>query len=152
MPAPSNERRESEMLEPEVQRIATQANFAVLTTRNQDGSAQSSVMWIDATADHLLVNTETGRAKDRNVQRDPAVTVLVWESENPYHYIEVRGRVINRTVGDVARRHLDELAHKYLGTDYQELVVQARVLWTIEPGRQFVRKPPSGGHGDEIQT
>lgn len=137
------------MLESEVYRLATQANFAVLTTKSRDGTAQSSVMWIDATPEHLLVNTETGRVKDNNVQRDPEVTVLVWDSTNPYHYVEVRGRVIDRSIGDDARRHLDELAQKYLGTDYQEKVSKPRVMWTVEPVRQFVRQPPSGGHGSD---
>lgn len=135
------------MLEPEVHEMATQANFAVVTTKNPDGTAQSSVMWIDATAEHLLVNTETGRVKDRNVQIDPSVTVLIWDNANPYQYVEVRGRVTERSLGDAARRHLDGLAHKYLGADYQEQVQRPRVLWSVEPDRQFARVPPSGGHG-----
>jgi PPOX class probable F420-dependent enzyme len=140
------------MLEIEVLRLARGPNFAVLTTRAADGSAQSSVMWIDATEQSLLINTEVGRVKDDNVQRDAAVTVLIWDAENPYHYAEVRGRVRERTVGDVARHHLDELAAKYLGTAYREPVVRPRVLWTIEPTRQFVRRPPTGGHGDATMT
>lgn len=135
------------MLDHAVLELAHGRNFAVLTTRAGDGSAQSSVMWVDATDEHVLINTELGRAKDRNVQRHPAVTVLIWDAQNPYNYVEVRGRVLDRSVGDVARRHLDELANKYLGTPYQEPVRRERVLWTIAPDRQFARQPPAGGHG-----
>ena len=50
-------------------------------------------MWVDATDDHLLINTEVHRAKYRAVEANPNVTVTVWNAENPYQYGEVRGTV-----------------------------------------------------------
>lgn len=135
------------MLDDEIYLLARNRNFAVVTTRAADGSTQASMMWIDATERALLINTETGRAKDRHVQRDSSVTILIWDAENPYRYAEVRGRVVDRSVGEPARRHLDSLADKYLGTPYQEPVRRPRVLWTVNPERQFMRQPPPGGHG-----
>ena len=48
-------------------------------------------MWVDADDDHVLINTEVHRAKFKAVERDPRVTVMIWERENPYSYVEVRG-------------------------------------------------------------
>ena len=62
----------------------------------------SQVMWVDADDDYLLINTETHRQKYKNVMRDPRVVVVVVDRDNPYHYVEVRGRVVGR--GHRARR------------------------------------------------
>ncbi|MDA8313534.1 MAG: PPOX class F420-dependent oxidoreductase [Actinomycetota bacterium] len=124
------------MLDAAVRELASQKSFAALTTLMPDGQPQTHIMWVDATDDQLLVNTEVGRQKFRNVTRDPRVTVTIFDPQNPYHYAEVRGRVTSTVTGDEARRHLDVLSQKYQGTPYGQPIGSERVILRISPERQ----------------
>lgn len=127
-------------LEPKVKEFATGKNFAALTTLFQDGTPQTQVMWVDADDDHILINTEVERQKFRNVERDPRVTVLVWNKENPYQYVEVRGRVVEVVHGDEARAHIDACSRRYTGKDYNpDNIGSPRAILRIAPDRQLVR-------------
>lgn len=127
------------MLDPTVKELATGTNFAALTTLLPDGQPQTHIMWVDATDDQLLVNTEVERQKFRNVQRDPRVTVTIFERDNPYHYAEVRGRVTEMVRGEEARRQLEDLSQKYQGTPFQSPIGSERVVLRITPDRQLAR-------------
>ena len=74
---------------------------------------------VDANEQHLLINTEVRRQKFRNVERDPRVTVTIWDKEDPYRFVEVRGEVVEKVKGMEAREHIDELSHKYRGKPYR---------------------------------
>jgi len=123
-------------LDPRVRRLATGQNFAAFTTLLPDGRPQTHVMWIDADDEHLLINTETHRAKFRNVTRDPRVTVTIWDKENPYRFAEVRGQVVSHETGALARAHIDACAQRYFGRDYPaDQITSERVLLRILPER-----------------
>jgi PPOX class probable F420-dependent enzyme len=114
--------------------LATGKNFAVLTTLRSDGHPASQVMWVDADADHILINTEVHRRKFKNVLADPRVTVTIWESGNPYNYVEVRGVVAEIVYGQPARAHIDRLAMRYFGRPYdQDEIESERVILKIRP-------------------
>ncbi len=80
-------------LHPKVIELVREDNFAALTTIMPDGHPQTQVMWVDAEGDHLLINTEVHRQKFKNVERDPRVTLTIWEKDDPYSFVEVRGEV-----------------------------------------------------------
>ena len=125
------------MIEEGVKRLAKGPNFGTITTLNPDGSPATHVMWVDADDKHVLINTETGRAKYRNVQRDPRVTVTIWNADDPYDYVEVRGVVEETVAGPEARAHIDALSEKYEGKLYKESAIQTeRVILKIRPTRQ----------------
>jgi len=127
-------------LDPGVRDLAQAANFAVLTVHLASGRAMTHVMWVDADDDHVLINTEVHRAKFKAVERDPRVTVTIWVQDNPYSYAEVRGRVVETVRGPEARAHIDALARKYLGRDYDAANIQSeRVILRIAPDVQHVR-------------
>lgn len=124
------------MIDDTVKQLAQQPNFAALSTLMPDGQPQTQVMWVDADDDHILINTELGRQKWRNVERDPRVTVTVIDRENPYSYAEVRGRVVQVVRGAEARAHIDRLSNKYFGRDYDPAMIKTeRVILRIEPTR-----------------
>ncbi len=126
------------MIDDAVKRLAEGANFATITTLMSDGSPSTQVMWVDADDEHVLINTETGRAKYRNVKRDPRVVVTIWDSDNPYTYAEVRGVVEHAVTGPEARTHIDELSQKYFGRPYDERSIRTeRVILKIRPTRQL---------------
>lgn len=127
-------------LDPAVRDLAQAPNFAAFTVQLGSGHAMTHVMWVDADDDHVLINTEVHRAKFKAVQRDPRVTVTVWVKESPYAYAEVRGRVVETVRGPEARAHIDTLAQKYLGHDYDPANIQSeRVILRIAPEVQHVR-------------
>jgi len=126
---------------PMVLELARGQNFAALTTLLPGGHPQTQVMWVDANEQHLLVNTEVHRQKFRNVERDPRVTVTIWDMKDPYRFVEVRGEVVGKVKGQEAREHIDELSHKYRGEPYQTSIQSERVVLRIAPSRQVVREP-----------
>lgn len=127
-------------LDPAARDLARSANFAAFTVHLASGHAMTHVMWVDADDDHVLINTEVHRAKFKAVQRDPRVTVTVWARDDPYSYAEVRGRVVETIRGPEARAHIDALAQKYLGRDYDPANIQSeRVMLRIAPEVQHRR-------------
>jgi PPOX class probable F420-dependent enzyme len=128
-------------LHPMVLELARGQNFAAITTLLPSGHPQTQVMWVDADGDHLLVNTEVHRQKFRNVERDPRVTLMIWDKEDPYRFVEVRGQVVEKVRGPKAREHIDELSQKYRGRPYQTPIRSERVVLRISPLRQVVRMP-----------
>jgi PPOX class probable F420-dependent enzyme len=87
---------------------------AALTTLAADGSPQTSVVWCDFDGTFVRVNTMRGFAKERNMRRDPRVTLLCYDPARPARYLEVRGTVVRMTE-DGAAEHLDRIASKYAG-------------------------------------
>jgi PPOX class probable F420-dependent enzyme len=127
-------------VEPSVRELAQGANFAALSVHLGSGAAMTHVMWVDADDDHVLINTEVHRAKFKAVERDPRVTVMIWVRDDPYTYAEVRGRVVETVRGPEARAHIDALAQKYLGRDYDPAKIQSeRVILRITPDVQHIR-------------
>lgn len=123
-------------LDADLKHLASGRNFAALTTLFADGTPQTQVMWVDADDDHVLINTEVHRAKFRNVERDPRVTVTIWQADDPYRYIEVRGEVTDIVRGPAARAHIDACAQRYFGRDYPaEQIASERAILRITPRR-----------------
>jgi PPOX class probable F420-dependent enzyme len=75
-----------------------------LATVNPDGSPQVTPVWVDENDGYVLVNTAVGRLKERNTRRDPRVALAVPDWEDPYTYVEIRGRVVERITGPRGRR------------------------------------------------
>ena len=82
-----------------------------------DGSPQVTPVWIDFDGEHVLFNTAAGRQKDKNLQRDGRVALMLVDPENPYRYLEVRGQVAERTMNGADDDHINKLAKKYLNKD-----------------------------------
>jgi PPOX class probable F420-dependent enzyme len=108
---------------------------AALATHLPDGQIQVNPVWLDATGEHLRVNTARGRQKAKNLSARQECTLLLIDPANPYRYLEIRGRVVGETE-DGARAHIDVLAKKYLGKDtYPFYQGETRVMYLIEPTR-----------------
>ena len=90
--------------------------FASLGTLMPDGRPQVTPVWVDFDGEHVIFNSAKGRQKDRNVRRDPRVSLALIDPDNPYRYIEIRGRVVEITE-DGADESINKLAKKYLGVD-----------------------------------
>ena len=126
------------MLHDKVRTLAEGANFAALTTVLPDGQPQTHIMWVGCDEKHLIINTEVHRRKFKNVEQDPRVTVTIWDADNPYSFVEVRGRVVDTVTGDEARGNIDALSQKYIGRDYASDIQSERVILRIAPDRQVI--------------
>lgn len=112
-------------------------NFAAVATIQPDGSPQASVVWVEAQGDRILFGTAIGRAKERNLRRDPRVAVTVWDAANPYRQSMIRGRVVEMTEAG-AEETIDRLAVKYTGQPFaHRRPGEKRVTVLIEPESIF---------------
>lgn len=107
--------------------------LGALTTLMADGSPQTTPVWIDFQNGQVWVNSAVGRQKDRNVRRDPRVAMAIVDPDNPYRYVEVRGRVAAITE-EGADDHIDAMARKYIGKDKYpwRQPTEKRVIYKIE--------------------
>jgi len=96
--------------------LFTKRAFASLGTLMPDGRPQVTPVWCDLEGDLVIFNSAKGRQKDRNVRRDPRVAMAIVDPENPYRYLEIRGRVVEITEQG-ADAHIDKMAKQYLGVD-----------------------------------
>ncbi|MFM9136423.1 MAG: PPOX class F420-dependent oxidoreductase [bacterium] len=125
---------------PEVHPWLDAPEFAVIATNLPNGYPQQSVVWVARDGNDLLVSTIKGRRKYDNMVRDPRVSVLVYPKDNPYAYVEVRGRVT--MVEEGGRELIDRLNQeytggpRYLGDDGTDNV---RVVCRITPEKVVTR-------------
>ena len=130
MPSPENSIPESH------RDLLTKKSFAHLATVNADGTPQSTPVWIDFDGTHVLVNSARGRRKDRNMRERAAVALSMTDPDNPYRYLELRGRVVEVTEKG-ADAHIDALGKRYLGMDRypNRREGEVRVIYKILPDR-----------------
>ena len=110
--------------------------FIYLATIMADGSTQVTPVRFNTEGDTILINSANGRVKEKNMRLHPAVAPCIQDPVNPYHYLQLRGRVIDITeVG--ADAHIDILAGKYAGVfKFQNQVPgMKRVIYKILPLR-----------------
>ena len=124
----------SERIEGRAEELLKAKNFAVVSTLREDGSVHAAPVWIDVQDGKPVMNTAEGRAWPRNLERDPRITLEVQNMENPYEYVEIRGRVAERT-HEGADEHIDALAKKYLGVDQYPMRQpgEQRLIIRVEP-------------------
>lgn len=108
--------------------------FANLATLMPDGRPQVTPVWCDFDGTHVIVNSAKGRRKDRNMRRDPRVALSIMDPDNPYRYLEIRGRVVEITEQG-ADGHINKMAKKYLNLDQypSRQPGEVRVMYRIEP-------------------
>ncbi len=108
--------------------------FAILATTMADGSPQVTPVWFDYRDGRLRVNSAKGRVKTRNMKEGAAVALAIVDPDNPYRYIQIRGRVA-RVAEEGASAHIDSLAKKYLDQDKYPYAQpgEVRVIFEIEP-------------------
>ena len=112
------------------------ANFVAIATEGADGRPRLAVIWADSEDGRIAVNSAEGRNWPANIRREPEVSLVVVNRENPYEYAEIRGRVVADT-HEGADEHIDRLAKKYMGVDTYpgHKPGEQRVKFLIEPER-----------------
>jgi PPOX class probable F420-dependent enzyme len=121
--------------DPAVRKLLESGNFAVVSTLNEDGSVHSAVVWCSLEDGELAVNSAKGRHWPANLDRDPHLTMLVFDGSNPYEYVEVRGTATGTR--EDADDHINRLAKTYIGQDEYPFRQpgEVRMKYVITPGR-----------------
>ena len=117
-------------------KMFTDKNWGVVSTIREDGSPHSTPVWIDFDGENVLVNSARGRAKVRNVERDPRATVTVLPAaDQQAGYVMVSGPA--EVVDEGALEHINAMAKKYLGEDKYPYLGpgEQRVIIKIHPER-----------------
>ncbi|MFI7419654.1 PPOX class F420-dependent oxidoreductase [Nonomuraea sp. NPDC049684] len=121
----------------EARELLDAPNHATVTSLNPDGGPQSTVVWVRTDGGDVLFSTVRGRVKPRNFERDPRTSLLVIDPDNPYRYVEVRGRVTIEE--DPEGALIQELAQKYIGGPWEDKPGTERLIIRIRPDKVTVR-------------
>jgi PPOX class probable F420-dependent enzyme len=90
--------------------------ICVVSTINPDGQPHSVPVWCDFDGEHVRLNFPAATKKARNLQKNPKLSVLVLDPQNPGHWIEVQGHVGEfKDEAHGAREHINKLSGKYTG-------------------------------------
>jgi len=89
-------------------------NFGSVATVMRDGSPQVAPLWIDREGDTIILNTTRSRQRTKNLNRDHRVAITVFDQDNPYSNVSIRGKAIDITE-EGAEAHIDKMSMKYLG-------------------------------------
>ena len=110
--------------------------YVQLASHMSNGSIQVNPVWCSFDGKHILVNSALGRVKDKNLRRNPQVTVLAMDPANPYRWLEVRGEV-EEFAEEGADEHIDDLAELYLNQRPYPFRQEGevRVIYKIKPER-----------------
>lgn len=120
-------------------RLLTAPHFATVATTQPDGSSQQTVVWVKTDGDDVLFSTIRGRRKTLNMERDPRASVMVYDSDNPYAYVEIRGTVSMTEEGGDDLIH--ELSHAYTGKRFpgDDGTDHVRVVCRLTPAKVITR-------------
>ena len=116
--------------------LESKKTFAHIATLMPDGTPQSTPVWIDYKDGKVLMNSAKGRVKVRNLKAGSPVAISITDPDNPYRYVQIRGKVSHVTE-EGASQHIDKMAKKYLGQDKYPFAKpgEVRVLFEIEPSK-----------------
>ena len=119
-------------------KMLTDTNIAFIATVNKDGSPQVTPVWIHMEGDLIIVNTEVGRVKQLNVERDPRVSISLVDRNDPYKFLGLDGTVIEQTTVD-ADSGIDALSKKYLNKDKYPFRKpdEKRITLKIRPEKKY---------------
>ena len=108
--------------------------FAYLATIMKDGTPQVTPVWFNTDGTHILINSAQGRLKDRNMRTRPSVALCIADPDNPYRYLQIRGRVAAFST-EGAEAHINALNLKYHGSpNYKKnRPDEVRVTYKIAP-------------------
>lgn len=115
----------------------------VISTIEPDGGPHTSAVWYLLDDDgQLKMSLNGARRKVQNLQRNPKVSVIFVDPENPHRNLEVRGKV-NLTV-DEDCSFRDKVGAKYdMDVSVIDKPGDVRYIVSVEPARVREWPPPA---------
>lgn len=106
--------------------------YLYLATIMSDGSPQVTPVWFDTDGEHILINTNEGRTKDRNMKERSQVAMVIQDPKDSFRYLQIRGEVVGYT-REGADEHIDMLSRRYWGKPWNYRQGQKRIIFKIKP-------------------
>ena len=103
-----------------------------LATTMSDGSPQVTPVWFSTEGEHILINTNEGRTKDRNMKARPQVAMVIQDPDNQDRYLGMRGEVVSYS-REGADEHINRLSLKYYDKPWTYQEGQRRIIYRIKP-------------------
>ena len=103
-----------------------------LATIMADGSPQVTPVWFSTDGDDILINTNEGRTKDKNMKARPRVAITIQDPKVQDRYLGIRGEVISYS-REGADEHINQLSLKYYGRPWTYREGQRRIIYRIKP-------------------
>jgi len=105
-----------------------------LATIMSDGSPQVTPVWFSTEGEHILINTNEGRVKDKNMKARPKVAMTIQDPNDLYRYLGIRGEVVSYTT-EGADEHINKLSLRYDNESWTTRETQRRIIFKIKPTR-----------------
>ena len=114
--------------------------FCAIATKINEKEVQNHLMWVDYREDRILINTEQGRKKTKNIRQEPNISVVIFHPNDMYTCWEIRGVVETIVQDSRANEHIDHLSYRYTGKPYgrtkdvtwEQAGFKSREIWEIE--------------------
>ena len=106
--------------------------FLFLATTMPDGSPQVTPIWFNVYGNHIFINSNEGRVKDKNMKARPKVAMVIQDPATPYRYLQVRGEVVEY-IREGADEHINQLSLKYDNKPWTYQEGQKRIIYKIKP-------------------
>ena len=103
-----------------------------LATIMPDGAPQVTPVWFSTDGEHILINTNEGRVKDKNMKARPKVAMTIQDPNELYRYLGIRGEVVDYTT-EGADEHINMLSIRYDDEPWTERATQKRIIFKIKP-------------------
>lgn len=103
-----------------------------LATTMPDSSPQVTPVWFDTDGEYILINTNEGRVKDKNMKARPNVAMTIQDPNDTYRYLGIRGEVVSYTT-EGADEHINKLSIKYDSKPWKYRETQKRIIFRIKP-------------------
>jgi PPOX class probable F420-dependent enzyme len=84
----------SDVIPDQLLHLLENPNYGALGTVRPDDTVQVNPMWFDFDGEHIRFTHTTKRAKYRNLQHNPSMSLMVIDPEKWSRYLEVRGRLL----------------------------------------------------------
>jgi PPOX class probable F420-dependent enzyme len=95
-----------------VRAFLEQPRHCVMGTINRDGSPQLTAMWYELVGDTVILNTTRGLVKERNLRRDPRMSICVVDGQR---FVTLSGRAEIIEDRAVQEAEVRSLATRYIG-------------------------------------
>jgi len=103
-----------------------------LGTIMTDGSPQLTPVWFDTDGEYILINTNEGRVKDKNMKARSRVAMVIQDPDEQERYLGMRGEVVGFT-REGADEHINKLSLKYYNKPWTYREGQQRIIYRIKP-------------------
>ncbi|MEU8224364.1 PPOX class F420-dependent oxidoreductase [Kribbella sp. NPDC048915] len=99
----------------EFHKLLASTAIALVGTIGRRGEPQVTPLWFLWDGERVRISLVDGRQKLRNLQRNPAISVVIVDPAQPTYYIELRGH-IDELVPDPELALEKAIARKYTGS------------------------------------